>query len=369
MVLPTFHSEAVMRYSGVTFLAGTLGMGGAERQLYYSAVALANEGVRTRVLTQRAGEYWEKPLSEAGVEVEWVGESRLVAPQLARVVRSLRRYPTDIVHSIHFYVNPYAIVASRLTGAREVCSIRSTLAVDLRKLPAPVSSATLRLSRTFAVNSRASLLALAEQGLSASRLIHWENSVDTERFKPLETRQPVSPVILLAAGRLVPIKRFDRFLNLLSRLREYGVRGVLAGDGPLRGELEGIARRLSLTADTLEFRGTDLDMPTLYQRCSILVLTSDAEGTPNVVLEAMAAGLPVVAARVGGTSEVVIDGETGFLVDPEDLDRLYKCVRALVCAPEMRRRFGQRAREVACSAYSLNHLPAKLDELYRFALR
>ena len=108
-------------------------------------------------------------------------------------------------------------------------------------------------------------------------------------------------------------------------------------------------------------------MVAVYQQAAICVLTSDHEGTPNVLLEAMASGLPVVAAKVGGVPEIVRHEQTGFVFDPDDLDGFVTAMRQLVTQAALRMEIGRRARIYVEKNHSLHHLPSQLRELYRLA--
>ena len=155
----------------------------------------------------------------------------------------------------------------------------------------------------FAANSRAAIQNAVRYGVPRKRLHLLPNVVDTDVFKPSRARQD-GTIKLLAAGRLSVEKRFDRFLSLLARIRRTSpvhVTGLIAGGGPLLAMLRQQATGLGLLPEHLEFRGEVTEMAPIYREADILVLTSEFEGTPNVILEAMACGLPVVATAVGQT--------------------------------------------------------------------
>jgi len=129
-----------------------------------------------------------------------------------------------------------------------------------------------------------------------------------------------------------------------------------------------MARELNLLPERVEFRGLVSDMQAVYQESDVLVLTSDCEGMPNVVLEAMASGLAVVATAVGGVPDIVKDGETGRLVDPRQEAGLVEALATLVSETESRQKMGERARQQVESRYSLQRLPGMLMSLYEKAL-
>jgi glycosyltransferase involved in cell wall biosynthesis len=133
-------------------------------------------------------------------------------------------------------------------------------------------------------------------------------------------------------------------------------------------ELENQARKLGLLPEFLRFEDSAADMRPYYHASAACVLTSDFEGTPNVLLEAMASGLPVLATRVGGVPDIVRDGHTGFLLDPEDLDGLTANATELIRSARLRREMGARARSFVQENHSLQRLPSYLSKLYERAL-
>lgn len=199
-------------------------------------------------------------------------------------------------------------------------------------------------------------------GIPAARTRVIPNAIHPERFarpdpadrKRLRAffRDPPERIVG-AAGRLSPDKGFAVFVEAAARVyrRDPSVGFILFGDGPLRKRLErqaaaaGLGGRFVLAG----FR-TDLDrfMPFL----DLLVLPSYNEGLPNVVLEAFAAGVPVVATAVGGTPEVVEHGRSGFLVQPGDVGTLTRRIRDALSLEEVRRDFGRRGRERVLRDYT-----------------
>ncbi len=358
----------------ICYVAGTLGQGGAERQLFYALRALRQVGASARVLCLDRGAFWEEPIQRLGVPVTWVGQYKSRLKRLWRILRELKREPADVLQSSHFYTNAYACAAARALNRTGIGTLRSNGAFDLSESGPLRGFISLRLPRVLAANSRCAIRHAISKGVNASRLYFLPNVVDTDKFKP--SPQPNSkPVTLLAVGRLTKEKRFDRFLSILARLRQgcqLDVRGLIVGptrpDQDLKPQLEAQAASLGLFPDGVQFRGSIADMPAVYQEADICVLTSDFEGTPNVVLEAMAAGLPVVATNVGGVPEIVRDGETGFLLQPDDLEGQVGKLSELIRNPQQRADLGRHARDFVEEHHSVHVLPAHLRGLYRLAL-
>jgi glycosyltransferase involved in cell wall biosynthesis len=143
---------------------------------------------------------------------------------------------------------------------------------------------------------------------------------------------------------------------------------VIVGDGAQRPLLEQRSRELGLTPATVQFRGSQVVSAPVYRAADVLVLTSDNEGTPNVVMEAMASGLPVVASRVGGVPELVRDGETGFVLAADDEEGMAAKLQRLIGDRDLRERMGRQARRYMESFHALNRLPGYLGSLYQAVL-
>ncbi|QAZ66032.1 glycosyltransferase family 4 protein [Solidesulfovibrio carbinolicus] len=198
------------------------------------------------------------------------------------------------------------------------------------------------------------LAALARQSAGQTPIRMIPNGVDTARFTPAESLEESGPVRLVFVGRVVHQKGLDVLLTALARLPagvDYEL--TIVGDGPLRGALTEQAAALGVLS-RLRFAGWAgrEAMPELLRRADLFVFPSRDEGMPNAVLEAMAAGLPVIATRISGNEEVVADGETGLLVPPDDPDALAGALAGLLADAALRRRLGAAGRERVCREYS-----------------
>jgi glycosyltransferase involved in cell wall biosynthesis len=176
------------------------------------------------------------------------------------------------------------------------------------------------------------------------------------------------PVTVLAVGRLRPPKDFPTLVRAVARLEPGAVRLEIAGDGPERAALASEIERLGLDG-TVELLGTRSDVPDLLAAADVFVLSSDSEGLPMSVLEAMAAGVPVVATAVGGVPELVRDDETGLLVPPRDPGALAAALGKLAADPELRRRLGGAGRRRVENEFSLDAFHRAHLDVYRAALR
>ena len=170
-------------------------------------------------------------------------------------------------------------------------------------------------------------------------------------------------------GRMTGVKRTDDVLESVARLREGGVDAalLLVGDGPDRDHVEQRASELGIIRNCF-FLGYQEDVSDWYQAFDTLILPSANEGTPVVVIEALASGCPVVATSVGGVPDVVREGIDGFLVPAGDVEALVERLAQLAADPELRSRMGEAGRESVPERYAVERLVGDIDELYRSLL-
>jgi len=197
-------------------------------------------------------------------------------------------------------------------------------------------------------------------GVPKDRLVVIYNAVElVDGVEPLPVPLK-TPVKAITVGRLVPWKRVDGLIEALREIPELGL--VIVGDGPERPRLERIVQELCIS-DRVYFAGqrSKTETLSLMAACDFFVLNSTYEGHPHAVLEAMALGLPVVATAVGGTPEVVRDGETGVLV-PGRYGALGASLSALARDPALRRRLGRAARQWIGERLSAAHMIRLTEE-------
>jgi glycosyltransferase involved in cell wall biosynthesis len=355
------------------FLAGTLEHGGAERQLFYILQALCQAGATPRLLSLDQGEFWEERIKALGISITCVGDQPSRLKRLFRILRELRKDPPDVLQSQHFFANAYVGLASRQLRVGGIGAMRSDGCTEVGQCGRLGGWLNLHCPPTIAANSQAAIRFAIAQGVPARRFYFLPNVVDTNWFRPAKGMSD-GPVTLIAVGRLVKEKRLDRFISILGRLRtdhHLNVRGLIVGprceEEDLRPQLENHAMQLGLWPDIVQFRGGVADTRAVYDEAAVCVLTSDLEGTPNVLLEAMASGLPVVAAKVGGVPDIVQHGETGFLLEPDNLEGFVTALAELTKNPALRMEMGRRARAFIEGSHSLQRLPAYLAGLYQLA--
>ena len=301
------------------------------------------------------------------------GFEALVVPvsgalDLGAVLRLRRRLRgIDVVHThAHFAVNVVARIAGRLAGARILAHmhIENTFRPGpTRLLQIALDNATARLCFAIVAVSDATRGTLLRQGYPADRLVTVHNGIDAAG--------PAEPVRLTDGPTVIEVARLAEVKGqriLLAALPSLDANVVLVGRDLERGgayetELHREAERLGV-ADRVVFAGQRDDVPGLLAGCDVLCLPSSVEGLPLVVLEAMAQGKPVVATAVGGTPELVVDGETGLLVPPGDAGALAGALERVLRDPELARRLGEAGRLRALGSFSLSETIERVLGLY-----
>jgi glycosyltransferase involved in cell wall biosynthesis len=353
----------------VALLAGTLGQGGAEKQLVYIARALTEAGVFVRVYCLTQGEYYEPILRHHGIEVVWIGRRDHPAARVLRLGSALRRNPPHVVHALHFYTNLYAVLAASTVGALAIGSLRSDTLHEL-EANGRWGPWLLRVPRALIANSEAACRNARQLGVPATRMQVLPNVIKLEEFDAAVGRWRATPrgdqeIRVISVARLVGQKRLDRFLEVLALARQRcpRLRGVLVGEGPERATLMGEAARLGLSGH-VDFLGQRDDVPALLAAADLMLLTSDHEGFPNAVLEAMAAGVPVVTTPAGDAGTVVEHGLTGYVVPATSPETMADRLVELASAPELRRRLGEHGRARAADQYEYRGLADRILAAY-----
>lgn len=353
----------------ICFLAGTLGQGGAERQLYYQLLTLKKSGAQPFLLCFSNGEYWQHEIQSIGIPVS-VLESRSRLGRLKKVISTLNQIKPKIFQSAHFYTNLYVLFGARALNVHEVATIRSDGIQDVAGTGVLAGRLSMWLPEILAVNSQVAMENLKRLGRSDRGVFYLPNVVDTERFRPGKPK-PMDRFHIMMVGRLSVPKRFDIFLRVLSLLQKsYGnwIIGHIVGDGPDRVHLEKMAYELGIGTQQIYFHRTVSHVECFYSFADVILHMSDWEGTPNTILEAMSCGLPVIASRVGGIPDVVLDKKTGFLVDSVNEADLLSALQVLIQERDIRVQMGLAARNYVVQNHSLDTLPYHLVKIYQSVL-
>lgn len=317
----------------------SLDVGGAERMAALLALELRRAGVEASLVSLFAptGSWIEAELRREGVPLTFLGKRPgLDLRMVGSLARALRALGPDVVHT-HLHVLKYVLPAWALVPrARVVHTLHNLAEHELEAHSRGVHRLAFRLGVVpVAIGDAVARSVQAVYGRPAGAVI--PNGIPVAAVRPPEGARaavvaelglPPAAPILLAVGRLNPQKNHALLLEAFADPRLAAAHLLLAGEGALREEL---ARRASEhgVADRVHFLGVRADVPRLYGAADALVLPSSWEGNPLVVMEAMAAGVAVVATAVGCVPELVT-AETGWLVPPGEARALADALAAVV---------------------------------------
>jgi glycosyltransferase involved in cell wall biosynthesis len=352
----------------VAFIAGSLGQGGAEKQLVYMARALVADGVDVRVYTLSQGEHYEATLQDCGIPPTFVGQQGHPAARTWALIRHLRAFRPDVVHASHFFANLYAVVAAPACRAAGIGSLRNDVVHEV-EANGRWGSWLLRLPGGLIANSHAAKRNAVAMKVPAPRVEVVPNVIElSPRGSEPAARSagPANGLVVLALARLVRPKRLDYFLAAVARARteEPAIRAVVAGEGIELDALRRAAAALGLLPEGVTFVGRQADVSAVLAAADVLLLTSDHEGFPNAILEAMAAGLPVVTTPAGDASVVVEHGRTGFVTPHGAIDAMAARLIELARSPDLRRQLGNAGRERVAREYAPEGLSRRLLTAY-----
>lgn len=350
-----------------------LKIGGLERVIENITMYLDPERFKVLVLClSRGGEIAEKLIAN-GKDVEILGIKNYHSPlSLIKVARWLRQKRIDIVHthgypagvfgriaaivarvpciihhvhSIHSYTKRQLLIERLLSGFTDKviscsCSVRDFI----------VKTAKVREDKTITIYNGVPL--------------NWlSNNRDASEIRKMFNIPAVSPVVGVV-GRLETIKGYKYLLEAAVTIEKAigDIHFLIVGDGPLRKELEDLSRTLKLSH--VIFTGRRTDVNRLLTAMDIFVLPSVSEGLGIVIIEAMAAGLPVVATKIGGIPEIVSNGISGILVPPEDPDAIAKAIIGLLNDKERAKRMGAKGREIYNQQFTSELMVKRIEEIY-----
>jgi len=323
-------------------LVTDLALGGTPRSVESLVLGLDRTRFDVEVVTLLAPSPITENITANGIPCEALDlRGKLDFFRLIPLIGKIRRGRYDLVHTWLFHAN---LVGRALRPFGRFALLASERGVELTKsrMRVLLDRLTHRASDLVVVNAQAIRDVLAKrEKIPRERVRVIENGVDLERFAPAVTPPP-GPPRLICVARLDPIKAHLDLIGIMPRLFERvpGISLDLVGEGPMRELLEDAVKKLGISPQ-VRFLGARTDVPRLLAEAHLFVLPSRSEGMPGSVLEAMATGLPVVASRVGGVGDVVVDGQTGRLVPPSDPKALEEAIASVLVDSDLARSMGR----------------------------
>ena len=317
----------------LTMAITELDIGGAEQAFVKIAIGLKSRGWNVNVISLRVAGALAEPLLQSGISVEALncgGASDFRA--IGRMTRAMQKNPPSVLLTFLHQANIVGRLAAKRAGVKTVvCGVR---VADRRWSVRAPEAITKHLATHYVAASRSVASVHRDLcGIAPRRITTIYNGVDVDAIDAAvasprpELRCNNDDQIILCVGRLSPqkspldvIEAFDK-LRQLDRIGHQHRKLVFVGDGPLKPAMDVLIRKLQLQ-ENVHLLGWRPDVASIMKSATVLVLASKWEGLPNVILEAQAAGLPVVASAVDGCKEIIEDGKTGRLFPPADTPQL-----------------------------------------------
>lgn len=284
--------------------------------------------------------------------------------------RFLRARRIDILHSHLFAPIVGACASAFLNRIPHIGTLHDIYTIEEKRSRVKHLRLASALGTRLVAVSDGMRRRIEELGFPAGRIRVITNGADIDRFQgsgdnALRSKLGISPdeTILVCVGRLAGIKRHDVLIEAASKLGPLPYRLLLAGDGPERQRLEGLVSRLGLGSRVM-FLGQRDDIPEILKASDAFVLSSDSEGLSCSIVEALSAGLPVIATDVGGNPELVEDGITGFLAPPGDPARLAEALVKVIKDPALGKRLGRAALAKARESLSIQTMLNEYAGIY-----
>jgi glycosyltransferase involved in cell wall biosynthesis len=363
---------------GCAFIVGQLVLGGAEQQLYHLLSGLDRSRFRLIVISLggRPDEHWAQPIKSLGIPLWHMARSLGRAGRVRQIASVLRPRKIQIVHGWDLHTNAYAAVTSRLAGIPlRLGSMRlnyEVLAGDkfVRWIGYRGLDFLIANSARAADQVRQRRLTRASVRVVPNG-VHIPPQVSQAERSRLKSELGFSDTHLLigSIGRMDSNKNHAMLLQVFAALTERwpALHLVIIGDGPLKFPLAAMAEQLGV-AHKICLPGSIPLAARYLQAMEVFCFTSHTEGMPNAVMEAAAAGVPVISTACGGSVELIECGVTGFLVSPNDAAAMSKHLDRLLANAEQRRSMGQAGREKMCREFSVEAMVTRMTQVYEEAL-
>lgn len=365
----------------VLHVIDSLDLGGAQTLLLEICRNADRERYEVEVACMHGLGVFAAEFGKEGIKVHSLSPGKWPPLYIPNFPRLLRRLDPDILHFHLFGSNliakPLAALAGKLTLiVHDHCNDAG------RGNPVMLfaDALTNRLAaKVIAVSDSIRDFLILHEGVDPDRVMTLSNGIDSHLFHPAEDGQralaksalglPSDALVIGGMGRLVPQKNFARFLDVAARVLSKNPSAVfvIAGTGPQEEELKAKASLLGIN-ERVRFLGHASDRLSLYHAFDALLMTSDFEGTPMVLLEAMSCALPVVASAVDGIAEVCTNGHDALLIAPGDEDGFTQALSRILRDEGLRKALGMNARNTILERYEIRYLVRRIEGIYEEVL-
>ncbi|MGQ9570401.1 MAG: glycosyltransferase [Thermodesulfovibrionales bacterium] len=361
----------------ICYVIGQLSMDGTERQLYELVRGIDKKRYYPIVISLSQGGYWADEIRKLNIQViEILRRKNKEFARLAKLIKLFKTIKPDIVHTFLFSANSYGRIAAILCRAPVIIASERSLpeiGEGKSKFQIYIDKLLALFSHGIICNTqKASEILVKKYSFNAKKVFTVYNGIDVSAFMTKgnnnkSKQNKISSKVVGTVGRLDPVKNHKLFLDvakiILDSSKNNEVKFLIIGDGPLKRDLEEYAQKLGI-ADNVIFTGERTDIPALLKSMDVFVLTSYYEGMSNSIMEAMSAGLPVVATDVGGNSELVINGKTGFLCPLGDTYKLAERIIYLITNENEAKQIGENGEKRMTDDFGVERMVKQTELIY-----
>lgn len=361
----------------IVYIIDNLDRGGTQTQLRKRIAGLAELGYRQHVICLNGTLNREvvEAVRQAGASVDIIGRPRLYAlVGFWWIVRELHRCQPDVVHTELPYADLIGRMMARIAGVRRIVSRVTGRYVDKPRIQLLLDRATIGwANRVVFVSAEIIPFSIAHEGVKPHQIVCIRNGVDLGDPDRVEAAAALrrrygggARTIIGIVARLHRQKAHAQLLAAFAKIPAgpNDIRLWIVGDGPERGRLGAQVRDLALE-DRVFFAGDRNDARDWTAAMDIFVHPTNSEGLPNAVLEAMAAGKPVISSRVDGLKELISPGIDGWLVEPGDTAALADAIQYVLDHPDEAEKVARAGAERVRTHFSLAHQIGAYDALFR----
>lgn len=326
--------------------------------------------VQILVLEKSHGSYLEEQCQQEGIDVVYLGKNKgLHLTIIPKITKAIRAFSPDVIHMhksrMHYFLLPVLISGVK----RRIYTVHSLADRDTRNkwLQKLMSFAFHRCHvQPVAISDICKDSIVKIYHLTPDSVPCIYNGIDTDRFrKPEDRRLPDRGKLrFVSVGRLSPPKNYPLLLRVANRIHKQWpeIEFLVLGDGEQRDSLTELIMAQSAES-YIHLLGNVSDVPPYLWNADAFLMTSDYEGLPQTILEAMAAGLPIISTKAGGIIDVVKDGENGFLVECGDEVGLVDAVDKLCSSPELCKKYSEKSIELS-EQYSIDRMAQQYLSIY-----
>jgi len=370
----------------ILYISAGLGLGGSERQLCLTINHLDKQDFDIAVLNLNPElNYFQDYLTALSIPViEMPPDYKSLPRRTWFIFQTLRNFQPDIVHSWNFYANAYAGITGKLARVpAQIGSQRNAfMSEHIQKLSGLHRYLSLYSVSSIVVNSRRAKTEMEQSGYPGSQIIYIPNIIDLnfkadlsssnglENFKVKPNTHLIGTVgnLRRQKNHLMFIEAMASVINKFPKVRGLIIGQLVPSEPKIPEQITTAISQRQLDGKVI-WAGYQEGVPQILKSLTIFCLTSDYEGSPNVIVEAMATGLPIVATSVGDLPDIIKNSQQGFLVEPGDATGIARAINKLLDDPELRRKMGQAARAWVKDNTNAQAISWRFASFYRSAIK